>query len=98
MVVQVEWKEFVVAPGASILVDDNRITRQLLPGDDVFPLFLECHSNGPIKSVAVRVEVTGRTVKLLHGGCAVRVKLFFLNDPSEAHLPERTAGGYLIQW
>lgn len=93
--VKVDWLEVSVGAGSILQLDGNRLTRRLISGD-FFPLHLTCNNGGPIESVAVRVEVTGRSVQRFQGDRAVRCKVTFLNDPSDSHLPETSAGAWIF--
>lgn len=92
--IKVDWLEVSFGVGSSLIVDGNRLSRQLVSGL-FFPLHLTSNAGGPIESSAVRVEVTGRTVQRFQGERAVRCKVTFLNDPTESHLPEVSAGAWL---
>ncbi len=72
--------------GAVVKLDERDITEQLLDGDGWsvpgyagcdfrFPIFA-----GPIKNVAVNVEVVGRTLQRRSGADWVRVKIEWVGD------------------
>jgi len=67
----------------------------LTAGDSFSPFRLPTNSGGPIKCLAVRVEVTGRTLKRVAGLRVVRVRITFVGDCE----PDTVVGGYMeIPW
>ena len=44
------------------------------------PFYLPTNSGGPVKEVAVRVDVTGRKAMRIMGGWFARVKITFVGD------------------
>jgi hypothetical protein len=82
------------AAGDFVKLDCNRISRQLVAWEsDIADLGLECHSGGPIRSVACRVEVTGRKVDFRDN--SVRCRVVFVGDGE----PDKVASGKLfLRW
>jgi len=84
-----------IKPGQYIQPDQWYISQPLIEGDDFSPLRLLTGSGqngGPIKSLAVRVDITGRTLQTHQGGRAVRVRITFLGDGE----PDTHSGGWLF--
>ncbi len=82
------------APGRYIAPDGWTWGDRLVAGEEPYPLRLMLPSGrngGPIKSLAVRIEVTGRTVQKWKSGDAVRVRIVFLGDGE----PDTSTGGYM---
>lgn len=64
----------------------------LLPGDDFSAFRLPVLSRGPIKSLAVNVEITGRVPRRDAGlAGAYRCRLTFVGDGE----PDEVVGGYI---
>ncbi len=82
------------AAGDFVKLDCNRVSRQLVAWEnDLATLGLECHSGGPIRAVACRVEVTGRKVDFRDN--SVRCRVVFVGDGS----PDTVASGKLfLRW
>ena len=55
------------------------------------PFYLPTHSNGPIKHLAVTVEVTGRVPRRRCGGYYARVRIVFVGDGE----PDVVHGGWV---
>ena len=67
--------------GTYVEPDGWGIGNKLNPGLEGFcPYYLPTNSGGPIKELAVRVEITGRSRQRRHGGYYVRVKVIFVGD------------------
>ena len=67
--------------GSYIQPENWSIGGILRPGLDGFcQYYLPTNSGGPIKEVAVNVEITGRTWRRRNGGLYVRVKITFVGD------------------
>jgi len=56
---------------------------RLVKGDSFSEFRCPTHNLGPITSLAVRLEVTGRTLQRFQGELAVRVKVIFPGDGEE---------------
>lgn len=68
---------------------------ELIPGDSFSPLRISTNSDGPIKSLAVRIEVTGRTLTTKYSCRVVRVKVIFVGDCE----PDTVSGGWMaVPW
>ena len=88
---------FNVTPqvGRWVKPDGWPIGASLIDGDSFSPLRLSTNSNGPVKSLAVRVETTGRTVQRVSGLRVVRVRITFVGDCE----PDTVVGGYMeVPW
>jgi hypothetical protein len=66
--------------GLSVKPDEWGYSSPLLPGDSFSTFRIGLHSGGPIESLAVEIEVTGRTVQRKTGGYFIRVKITFPGD------------------
>jgi len=77
--------------GSYIKPDGWPIGSCLVAGDSFSAFRLPTNSAGPITSLAVRIEVTGRTFKYRLGDWLVRVKIIFLGDCE----PDTQTGGYM---
>jgi hypothetical protein len=67
----------------------------LAAGDSFSPFRLPTNSEGPIKSLAVRVEVSGRKLGRAAGragGLTVAVKITFVGDGE----PDTVTSGYMV--
>jgi hypothetical protein len=77
--------------GSYIKPDGWPLGEALLPGDSFSPFRIPVSNGGPIKSLAVRIEVTGRTFQRKNGGRVVRVKIIFPGDCE----PDTVTHGYM---
>ena len=77
--------------GSIIKGDDWRLSSRLIKGDGFSPLRYEVNSLGPIKSLACRIEITGRTVQYTPDGKTVRIKIVILGDCE----PDTSFGGIM---
>lgn len=85
--------EIEVKVGSVIRVDNWKVSEALLPGDDFSPFRIPTHCGGPITSVAVRIEVTGRSIQYQGWmGKRVRVRVVFVGDCE----PDTCVGGWLL--
>jgi len=78
--------------GDYIKPDEWRLGSCLQKGDSFSPFRLPVNSNGPIKDLAVRIEITGRTLQWKHGENHVRVKIIFVGDCE----PDTESGGWAV--
>lgn len=70
----------------------NGISGVLKPGLEGFcPFYITTNSNGPIKELACRIEITGRTWQRRGGISVVRCKITFVGDCE----PDVICGGYI---
>ena len=77
--------------GSQVRPDGWSSYGKLNPGLDGFcSYYLTTNSDGPIKELAVRVEVTGRTTRRDRGLWAYRARIIFVGDGS----PDQTVGGW----
>lgn len=68
---------------------------RLVAGDSFSTFRLPLNSNGPIKSLAVEIKVTGRTLQRHNGLRCVRVQITFPGDCE----PDTVTGGWMeIPW
>jgi hypothetical protein len=68
---------------------------RLIEGDSFSELRLTTNSGGPITDLAVRIEVTGRTLQRKQGVRSVRVRIVFIGDGE----PDTITGGYMeVPW
>jgi hypothetical protein len=86
----VDGYEVSVEAGKFVKIDGNALSRMLLVGDDFSPFRLESHS-AVCRSVACRVEITGRKIRWDHGR-SVRVRVVFVGDGE----PDVVASGWLF--
>lgn len=97
--------EFVIAGETyrvqvgDVVEKDGGLAERLRPGDNFadssYPgcqFRVPVNGNGPIKSVAVNVRVTGRTWKWRGDRCWVRVQIEYVGDGE----PSTFAGGWLL--
>jgi hypothetical protein len=92
----------VPALGARILIDGWRMTETLVPSDwdrAPFRITTKQRSGGaylPTPSgmieLACRVDVTGRSVQIVNGSCAVRVRVALINDDE----PDSILSGWMF--
>lgn len=91
--------QYLPCVGSYIKLDARNIGEKLLPGDDFcdsgypgcefrFPL----SGGGPIKSVAVNVKVTGRTIQYRQGSMWIRVQIEWVGDCE----PSTYSGGWML--
>jgi hypothetical protein len=64
---------------------------RLADGGSFSPFRLPTNSGGPIKSLAVNVETTGRTLQRVQGERMVRVRITFIGDGE----PDTVSGGWM---
>jgi len=64
---------------------------RLIAGDDFSSFRLPTGSNGPIKSLAVEIEITGRTIQKRMNLNMVRVRIRFVGDGE----PDQVTRGYM---
>jgi len=83
--------EVTPAVGKYVKPDGWVLGGQLIEGDDFSALRLTTNSGGPITDLAVRIEVTGRTLRTMHGTLAVRVRVIFVGDGE----PDSFCGGIM---
>lgn len=68
---------------------------KLEAGDSFSTFRIPVHSGGPITSLAVEIEVTGRTLQRVAGLRMVRVKITFPGDCE----PDTVTGGWMeVPW
>ena len=77
--------------GRYVKPDGWHVGGRLIEGDSFSALRLTTNSGGPITDLAVRIEVTGRTLRTTHGTWAVRVRVIFVNDGE----PDTVCGGIM---
>lgn len=77
--------------GRYVRPDGWDIGSLLEAGDDFSSFRLPTNSNGPIKSLAVEIETTGRTLQDHFGIRCVRVKICFPGDCE----PDQFCGGWM---
>ena len=80
MVTRINETDVVPAVGSYIKPDGWPMGSVLAQGDSFSPFRLPINSGGPIKSLAVRIEVTGRTIQRHAGSYHVRVRIIFVGD------------------
>ena len=81
--------------GRYVRPDGWSIGECLIAGDDFSSFRLPTNSNGPIKSLAVEIETTGRTLRKAGGMRCVRVKVTFVGDCE----PDQVCGGWMeVPW
>lgn len=80
-------KEITPSVGTYIIPDGKTVGKVLTPGDvpvdSGYPgsqFRWPVENGGPIKSVAVNIEITGHTLQRKHGGYCVRVKMEWVGD------------------
>jgi hypothetical protein len=76
MITQIDGVDVSPVVGRFIKPDGWRFGSRLIAGDSFSPFRLPLNSNGPIRDLATRIEVTGRTIQ--RNG--VRVKITFPGD------------------
>lgn len=77
--------------GSYIKPDGWAYGELLKPGLDLFcPFYLPTNSGGPIKELAVKVEITGRIPRRIMGGYYLRVRITFIGDCE----PDTVVGGW----
>lgn len=87
-------REITPEVGSVVWPDNWSLSEKLLPGDDFSTFRIPCGS--PIyESLAVEVEVTGRTLKRKAGDLWVRVRIVFPGD-GEPDVEHR--GWMLVPW
>lgn len=85
--------EIEVKVGSVIHIDNWKVSEVLLPGDDFSPFRVATQSGGPIKSLAVRIEITGRSIQYLGWmGKRIRIRVVFPGDGE----PDTHASGWLL--
>ncbi len=78
--------------GAYVKPDGWTMGNTLSPGDDFSPYRLLVNSNGPIKSLAVRVDITGHRMRHTAAvGLAYRCRITFVGDGE----PDVVTGGWI---
>lgn len=77
--------------GSAVKPDNWPWYQRLIPGDSFSPFRIPVNSMGPIKDLAVRVEVTGRTIQRVQGYTVVRVRITFPGDCE----PDTVCGGWM---
>lgn len=91
--------QYLPAIGSFIELDNRNIGEKLLPGDNFsdsgwpgceFRFPISC--GGPIKSVGVNVNVTGRGVQYRQGGMWIRVQIEWVGDCE----PSTFSGGWMM--
>ena len=82
-----------VAPkiGRYVCPDKWSIGECLIAGDNFSSFRLPTNNNGPIKSLAVEIKITGRTLRRVNGIRCVRVKIIFVGDCE----PNQVCGGWM---
>lgn len=82
-----------VKPDAYVVPDGWRgFGGRLREAGDGFSTYrLPVNSQGPIESLAVEIEITGRTIQTFQGNNCVRVRVVFKGDCE----PDQTSGGWM---
>lgn len=83
------WGKTIEAKVGSVVWPDNWFgAEQLIESDwDAAQFRIKLGSNGPIKSLAVNVEITGRTIQYHNLAYWIRIKIEFVGDgePSQIY-------------
>lgn len=93
---EIYGREVKPAVGSYVIPDGwSPWGERLIPGDSFSTFRIPTRSGGPIKSLAIEVEVTGRTPQRKQGDCYVRVKITFPGDGE----PDTVCGGWMkLDW
>lgn len=88
------WMGNEIAPkiGSFIKPDYWPTGERLTEGDSFSTFRIPVSSDGPIKSLAVEIQVTGRTVQRKSGNYHVRVKITFPGDGE----PDTVTHGWMM--
>ena len=81
--------------GSFIKPDGWAFGQRLIAGDSFSTFRIPVNSLGPIKDLAVEIEVTGRTLQKKHGMRMVRVKVTF---PGDGESDTVTSGYMEVPW
>ena len=94
-IIEVYGRDVVPAVGRVVRPENWALCERLLPGDDFSPFRIPTSSGGPIKSLAVRVETTGRMLHRKAGDLWIKVKITFVGDGE----PDQVSPGWmLVPW
>ena len=94
MPVLTEWWGNEVKPAIGTYIQPENWTfgERLVKGDSFSTFRIPVSSGGPIKSLAIEIEVTGRTAQRRNGAYYVRVKVTFPGDGE----PDTVTHGWML--
>lgn len=94
MPVLTEWwgKPIEIKVGSCVWPENWSCAERLIKGDSFSEFRIPLNNGGPIRSLAIRVEVTGRTAQRRFSSYYVRVKITFPGDCE----PDTVTYGWLL--
>lgn len=95
MITEIDSFDVRPAVGRWVKPDGWRYGSPIIDGDDFSTFRIPTHCGGPIKDLAVEIQVTGRTIQRKWEMRLVRVKITFPGDGE----PDQITYGYMeIPW
>ncbi len=85
-------KDYAPTVGAYVMTDNWRPFGCLLQGDNFSSFRIEITPGGPIKDIAIEVEITGRLAQYFEGGWWIRCKITYPGDGE----PDSVCRGWLF--